>query len=43
MEGMRDSDLGWYMGMSKIVEGEYGRIMKNEGYIIAKRKKYQGN
>ena len=43
MEKMRGSDLGWDMGMSKIVEGEYGRIMKNEGYIIAKRKKYQGN
>lgn len=24
MEGMRDSDLGWYMGMSKIVGKNVG-------------------
>ena len=29
MEGMRDSDLGWYMGMSKIVGKNVGGGDKN--------------
>ena len=28
MEGMRDSDLGWYMGMSKIVGKNVGGVQE---------------